>query len=588
MKLNLHLLKQALLIAKPFWVSKGGRKSWWLLGLLILLLLADTQLNVWFNAQAGEFASALAAREAGRFWHSVRIYLLLLLIAVPEYSAYYFVRDRVGMHWRKALSLRVLERYFRNHAFYQLHAEAAIDNPDQRIAEDINSITQQSVNFVLVLTTAVFQIVAFGHVLWGISGYLVLFLVLYATTVTMLTYGVFGAKMVSLYYQQRRKEANFRFGLVRVRENAEFIALYHGEKQELARVQSLYGILFENYMRRTRWQFGLNFFQYTHSLLMALLPSIVIAPRVLSGELEVGRIVQATGAFAAIMGSLTILVDNMESLAGFAAGIQRVKTLNSHLKRLGVAAGPAGDRIAMVRSERLQFDKVTLQTPNYERTLIRELTASVGSGENLMILGGSGLGKSSLLRMMAGLWNSGTGTIGRPDAGDLLFLPQHTYMIVGTLREQLSYPNLGRVLGDEESREVLERVNLGDLEVRCGGFDGAIDFEKVLSVGERQRLAFARVLLKNPRYVLLDEATSALDRENEEALYGALAATSTTIVSVTHHPELVKFHSQILELTGDGGWLVYPAGRFGMDGSGQEAGGVPRHEEEAVRAKNAK
>jgi putative ATP-binding cassette transporter len=564
MKLNLNLLKQALSIAKPYWSSKEGRKSWWLVGVLILLLLADTQLNVWFNTQAGEFASALAAREGARFWHSVRTYLLLLLIAVPEYSAYYFVRDRVGLYWRRALTHRVLGRYFRNHAFYQLHAQAEIDNPDQRIADDIYSITSQSVNFLLILASAIFQVAAFGRVLWRISGYLVLFLVVYATVVTMLTYGVFGGKMVSLYYQQRRKEADFRFGLVRVRENAEFIALYNGEKQELSRVQGLFGVLFENYIRLIRWQFGLNFFQYTHTLLVALLPSIVIAPRVLSGELEVGRIVQATGAFAAIMGSLTILVDNMESLAGFAAGIRRVKNLNSHLKKVATPGIPGRDQIAMVVSERLNFDNVTLHTPNYERTLIKELTASIECGQSLMIVGGSGLGKSSLLRMMSGLWNCGTGTIERPDAGELLFLPQHTYMIVGTLRAQLSYPNLERVLTDEESREVLERVNLTDLEVRCGGFDSELDFEKVLSVGERQRLAFARVLLKNPRYVLLDEATSALDHENEEALYEQLASTSATIVSVTHHPALVKYHSQVLELKPDGEWSLYPASKFQM------------------------
>jgi len=170
--------------------------------------------------------------------------------------------------------------------------------------------------------------------------------------------------------------------------------------------------------------------------------------------MEVGRIVQATGAFAAIMGSLTILVDNMESLAGFAAGIRRVKGLNSHLKRAGTLAATGPDKIAMVVSERLNFDNVTLQTPKYERTLIKELTASIECGESLMIVGGSGLGKSSLLRMMAGLWNCGTGTIERPDAGELLFLPQHAYMILGTLREQLSYPNLDRVLSDEESRDI--------------------------------------------------------------------------------------------------------------------------------------
>jgi putative ATP-binding cassette transporter len=562
MKLNLNLLKQTLSIARPYWSSEEGRKSWWLIGALVLLLLADTQLNVWFNTQSGEFASALAARDGGRFWHSVRMYLLLLMVAVPEYSAYYFVRDRVGLYWRRALTHRVMRRYLKNHAFYRLHEEAEIDNPDQRIADDIYSITSQSVNFLLIFVSAVFQVAAFGRVLWRISGYLVLFLVVYATVVTMLTYGVFGGKMVSLYYQQRRKEADFRFGLVRVRENAEFIALYHGEKQELTRVQGLFGVLVENYMRLIRWQFGLNFFQYSHTLLMALLPSIVIAPRVLSGELEVGRIVQATGAFSAIMGSLTILVDYMESLAGFAAGIRRVKGLNSHLKKAGKPERSGREKIAMVVSERLNIENVTLHTPNYERTLIKELTASIECGESLMIVGGSGLGKSSLLRMMAGLWNCGTGTIERPDAGDLLFLPQHAYMIVGTLRQQLSYPNLERDLTDEESREVLDRVNLSDLEVRCGGFDSELDFEKVLSVGERQRLAFARVLLKNPRYVLLDEATSALDHDNEQALYEQLACTSATFVSVSHRPSLVKYHSQVLELKQHGEWSLYPASEF--------------------------
>jgi putative ATP-binding cassette transporter len=179
-----------------------------------------------------------------------------------------------------------------------------------------------------------------------------------------------------------------------------------------------------------------------------------------------------------------------------------------------------------------------------------------------MIVGGSGLGKSSLLRMMAGLWNCGAGTLERPDVDDLLFLPQHAYMTAGTLRNQLSYPNLDRELSDEEARDVLDRVNLSDLEVRCGGFDRELDFEKILSVGERQRLAFARVLLKTPRYVLLDEATSALDRENEEALYEQLASTSATMVSVTHHFSLVKYHSQILELKSDGEWSLYPASEF--------------------------
>jgi putative ATP-binding cassette transporter len=562
MKLNVKLLKQAVSLAKPYWSSKEGRRAYWQVAVLILLLLVETQLNVWFNRQAGEFTSALAAREADRFWNSIRVYVWLLVVAVPEYSAYYYLRDRVAVNWRRALTQRFLDRYFKNHAYYQLRSDTKIDNPDQRIADDIYSITIQSVTFLLILASAIFQLAAFGRVLWRISGYLVLFLVVYATITTALTYGLFGARMVSLHYDQRRKEADFRFGLVRVRENAEFIALYHGEKPESKRLRGLFGALFDNYMRLIRWQFGLNFFQYTHTLLMMMLPSVIIAPRVLSGELEVGRIVEATGAFSAIMGSLTILLDNMESLSRYAAGIRRVKALHSSLSAASWSARHGREKIAMVEGDRLRFDNVTLHTPNYERTLIRELTASIPCGKNLMIVGGSGLGKSSLLRMMAGLWNCGEGTVERPDAEDLLFLPQHAYMIVGTLREQLAYPNLDRSPSDEELREVLDRVNLSNLEERCGGFDVELDFEKILSVGERQRLAVARVLLKSPRYVLLDEATSALDRENEEALYEELISTSATIVSVTHHPSLVKYHSHVLELKPEGEWSLYPASKF--------------------------
>jgi putative ATP-binding cassette transporter len=561
MKLNLTLLKQAVALAKPYWSSKQGRKAWWMVAVLIALLFIETQLNVRFNEQAGEFTSALAARDAARFWDAIRMYSLLLLIAVPEYSAYYYLRDRVAVTWRKSLTNRFVDRYFKSHAYYRLRDDAKIDNPDQRIADDIYSITIESIIFLLIVAGAVFQAAAFGHVLWRISGRLVLFLVIYAAVTTALTYGLFGAKMVTLHYEQRRKEADFRFGLVRVRENAEFIALYRGEKQEVGRMRGLFDAVFANYLRLIRWQFGLNFFQYAHSFLMLMLPSIIIAPRVLSGELEVGRIVEATGAFSAIMGSLTILLDNMESLSRYAAGIRRVRNLHLALNR---AASPAAGRekIEMVESDRLHFDNVTLQTPNYERTLIRELTASIPCGKSLMIVGGSGLGKSSLLRMMAGLWRCGEGTLERPDPDDLLFLPQHAYMIVGSLREQLMYPNLDHAPSDEELRGILARVNLPDLEQRCGGFDKELDFEKILSVGERQRVAFARVLLKNPRYVLLDEATSALDRENEEALYEELVATDATIVSVTHHPSLVKYHSNVLELKPDGEWSIYPASKF--------------------------
>jgi putative ATP-binding cassette transporter len=560
-KLSLKLVRRALALAKPYWFSDEKRNARLLVVLLILLLIGDTEFNVLFNQQSGEFTSALAARKGPRFWHSIRTFFALLVVAVPIYAYYYYVRDRLALNWRRWLTHRYLDRYFKNRNYYQLLNQPEIDNPDQRISEDISSFTTQSLGFLLLFTSGIFQLLAFSRVLWSISTYLVLFVILYASAGTFIAFGVFGEKMVTLYFNQRKREANFRFSLVRIRENAEAIALYRGEGKEQARIQRLFGEAFENFKNLINWTLRLNFFQYSNSLLTLALPSVILAPRVLSGELEVGRIVQAAGAFAAILTALNTLVDSLDSLSRFAASVRRLDSL-SHSFVSAQKAINGREKIVTTEGEGLSIEDVTLQTPGYERTLVKGLSLSVPPGQGLMVVGASGLGKSSLFRMVAGLWDSGTGKLERPPTGDIMFLPQHAYMIVGDLRHQLCYPTVTRDISDDELRDVLNRVNLPNLVEAAGGFDAPFDFEKTLSAGERQRLAVARVLLQQPRYALLDEATSALDRDNESALYRQLAATATTLVSVSHHPALVQYHAQVLELTGDGAWQLHAATEF--------------------------
>ncbi|HVY32254.1 MAG TPA: ABC transporter ATP-binding protein/permease [Polyangiaceae bacterium] len=543
-------------IAKLYWVGDQRWQAHGLLLLLVVLLLARTEFTVRFTEQSSELTSALAAHDAERYWHSMRVFGIALAIGVPAYACYYFVRDTLGMAWRRWLTSDYLRRYFERRAYYRLTFEEHIDNPDQRIAEDVAAFSQKSLKVLVEVIGAVLQLLAFSSVLWTTSRLLVGILVGYAGAGTLVSIGVFGKPLIALNFQQLRREADFRFGLIHARENAEAIAFYNGEEPEAQLLRERFSRLFSNFSALLRKTLRLNFFQYGFTFATYVVPGIVMAPRILSGELEVGRLVLATGAFAAMLEALSVFVDNFEMLTGFAAGINRLHAFGSALA--APPARPNQETILTRPAPDIELSHLTLATPDGARVLIRNLSLQVGREQGLLLIGPSGCGKSSLLRAIAGLWHAGSGTVSRPAGDELLFLPQKPYMVPGTLRDQLLYPSTNGHVSDEELHDVLRQVNLGLLAERCGGLHVELDFGKLLSVGEQQRLTIARALIHRPRYVVLDEATSALDEANELAMYELLLGAHATLISVAHRPALSRFHGQMLELDENGRWRLGP------------------------------
>ncbi|WP_319419206.1 ABC transporter ATP-binding protein/permease [Pleurocapsa sp. FMAR1] len=566
-RFNLKVLKKFWSLAKLYWSGNEKKGALTLLALLFVLLVAYTKLSVLLNQQQGDIISSLSAKEVDRFYKTIKAFFIILVIYVPLFSGFSYVQGILGNFWRRWLTNHFLNRYFSQRAFYKLgNFNIDIDNPDQRISEDIKGFTVDSLSFLLSLVSSLFQVIAFSFALWKISNTLVYILILYSFVGTLIVVGVYGRILVKINFNQIKKEANFRFGLVRIRENSESIAFYQGEPQENQSLKRKFNEAFTNFNLLVLWQeIYLGSFTLAYNFFPYILPAVIIAPKVFSGELEVGKVTEAAGAFAVIFSSLNFIVDRFQSLTSFAASVDRLYVFENYLERPQLTLDKSvinRPNISTVYQNRLALENITLQTPNYRRTLVKNLSVNVPKGEGLLIIGASGCGKSSILRAIAGLWDSGNGAIYRPHLEEMLFLPQKPYMILGSLRSQLSYPYDDLKTLESELNAALYAVNLPDLAERSGGFDVEKDWDEVLSLGEQQRLAFARIMIHQPSYVILDEATSALDIKNEDSLYQHLLKANITFVSVGHRPSLAQYHSRILEMREDETWELREADNY--------------------------
>ena len=560
-KSHLALLKTFFTLAKAFFNGGAKRQARLWLAALMVLCVAVGAVSVFSSFVMRDFTTALAQRDRAAWVRGIWKVIAVLFISVPVGVFYRYASERLSLAWRRWLTQILIKRYFFNRAYYRIRASESVDNPDQRIAEDVKLFTTGVLNFFLIIVNSVVTLVGFIGVLWFVSGRLVAVLFIYAavgTGVSML----FGRRLVGLYFNQYQKEATFRYSLVRVRDNAESIAFFRGEKREHRDLIERLNETLENSAWIIGWSRNLGFFSNGYNYLALIIPALIVGPMFMRGEVEFGVVTQAEGAFASVLAAVSVIIAQIEGLSSFTAGIRRLGDLWDNLDEFDAEdAREAEESKAAVNEDSLQLklDSLSVQTPRGDKTLTQNLSLLLPRRGSLLIMGESGSGKSSLLRTIAGLWAPAGGTIDRPAHNHLIFLPQKPYMVPGNLRAQLMYPLDEKDADDAAITAVVAQVNLHDIFERVDGDLGkVVDWTNVLSLGEQQRVAFARLILKKPAIAFLDESTSALDEENEHFLYEKLRASGIAYVSVGHRSTLKAFHDSLLLLKNDGSSEIVP------------------------------
>lgn len=544
-------------ITKAFFKSERRGKARTLLVLLLTLSVAYVGVIVLTSYAGRDFMTAIEKKDPQAYWSAMLRYLGTFVVAILINVYYRWAEQSLALLWREWLSQHLIKRYFNNRAYYRLRGSDSIDNPDQRISEDVRNFTLDSLGYAMLVVNSVMTLIGFLGVLWSISGLLVGVAMIYAVTGTFLCF-VIGRRLVGLHYDKYQKEADLRYGLVRVRDNAESIAFYRGEKREHLDLVNRLTSVVANMRHIITWNRNLGFFRNSYNYIALVVPVLIVAPMFMSGKMQFGVVTQSLEAFAHVLGAVSLIADNFEGLSAYLAGVQRLGILWDDLDDFDADE----ERIARESQQQLdetstkvKLDKLTVLTPDGAKLLAKDLSFELRPHQSLMIMGASGTGKSSIMRTIAGLWPGGPGSLERPALNHLMFLPQRPYMVPGSLREQLRYPDHDRSIDDSEIRKVVEKVNLSDVLARVDDdLDRVIDWTNVLSLGEQQRVAFARLFLRQPQFVFLDEATSALDEDNQKRLYGLIRQSGIGFISVGHRQTLVQFHERVLMLKGAGEW----------------------------------
>ncbi|KAA8497602.1 putative ABC transporter ATP-binding protein [Porphyridium purpureum] len=575
-----RLVREIKVLGREFWTGPSAKTAWTWTILTVVFAFLNTVYAVGISFLQRAFWSALSAKDTTKFAKFLKFYVVAIVVGPVVITLYDYMRAKLSLLWRDFLTRSILKSYMSGLAYYKVNSAPTengygIDNPDQRITEDVRAVTSQAVELICTVSVAFFDFVLFSIILFRIYPPLFATLLVYSAVGTaVIVY--FGRRLVDINAKQLQKEADFRYGLVRVRENAESVAFYHGDAVEQANILSHFGKAFKNNLLLISFQRNLGFFSSSFKYWINVVPSLVIAPIYFKGAMPLGYISQTYFSFFHVLSDLGLIVEKFSSLSTFSAGVNRLHDFRvaidqlhqqgEHEKETGTLIELTEVSDARAESEpALQIFSLTIEPPgSVKKELVRDLSLSLEKGERLLVSGESGIGKSSLMRVIAGLWNHGSGSVQRAQLNDCMFLSQKPYLTLGLIKENACYPLPEDKFTDEQVREALERVNLSGIDKRLGRLtaQNSTDLSSILSLGEQQRLAFARILLNRPKFVILDESTSALDGRNEQIMYKLMVESGATIVSVSNRPNLEQYHSKLLQLSAHGKWEFRSKGLF--------------------------
>jgi len=616
--------RRILQLAKPVWFSPNRPENMRLCIIIrFLTLCCRAYLSIWITYPLKDMTTGLNTRDEAKFYEALNVFIFIVCIWCPLSATDQYMNWVVKIKWRRFLSAYLMKRYFENNNFFKLLDKPSLDNPGMRICDDVDRFTDSLLWILVTQWNQLLKVCGFTYVLLSIAPQIVPFLSIYALGGTALVVYIFAPKLAEFNMHQLIDTANFRGGLIRARENAESIAFYRaGNHEKHWSTERLY-ILLAHLKQLAGWDAMTKFVLYAFTWIAEGAPYVILAPPYFRKEIEFGIIMQAEQAFNAILRGTTILLkdlnfvtqmtqtakrilavidqfDKEEGKFANISGARRVKRGTDKFKALELiieddsedleAPSPRitiddiqaslcapkpvcprqGSVVQHTHGNELKIDNLCLQIPNTHHKLGQNLNLNVTKGESLLIVGPSGVGKSSLLRAVCGLWPAHSGKIQMPEQENLMFLPQNAYipqipLEQNTLKAQLLFPRAFAENTDEEMNATLKSVNLAHLMTEERGLYTCQDWRKQLSGGEKQRLAMARLLLAQPKMAFLDESTSALDDANEALLYNTLQKDKASYVSVGHRKELVKYHSHILELSPGGKWELRPSPQYTGD-----------------------